>query len=366
MSVLGDRLSRAPSQPREWAQARSAGIEAALPEGNSEKLSGNRTIVTIWSIHYLRAITALGVVIFHSLDDTGWSFTFGAGGIHLFFAISGFLMLSIAQGRPRTAGAFLKDRIVRIVPLYWIATLVAVFSTFWFPGYFWQATRAPLIVAKSLLFIPQIGPEGGVYPVLYQGWTLQYEMFFYAIFSFCLLLPRAARIPIISGILISLAVAGIALEPTDPLLKTYTDPMCLDFLAGVWAAGLVRIRLSPRTALGLSVFGWLTFVAAYTFEEDLSFWSDLIIPLATGSIVLGMVMLERAGRMVQWPWLRFTGESSYSIYLFQTVGFALVATFLPAMSALLQVMTYTGAALTVGILTFLFIERPTLKLIKGR
>ena len=340
--------------------------EAISPPGIAQAGPAERTATTIWSIHYLRAIAALGVVIFHCLDDTGWDFTFGAGGIHLFFAISGFLMWSIAEGRQRTPGAFLKDRIVRIVPLYWIATLVAVLSTYWFPGYFWQATREPLIVAKSLLFIPQIGPEGGVYPVLYQGWTLQYEMSFYAIFSACLLFPRAARIPIISALLIALAVTGIMLEPTEPLLKTYTDPICLDFLAGVWAAGLIRFGLSVRAALALTVAGWLAFIAAYNFEEALSFWSDLIIPLATGSIVLGMVMIERAGRMVRWPWLRVTGEASYSIYLFQTLGFALVATFLPAMPALVQAIVYSVAALAVGFLVFKLVERPMLRMMKRR
>lgn len=362
----GDILSRVPTQRWSWAQTRLDRIGASWRGGRSEKAQGERTAVTIWSIHYLRAVAALGVVIFHCLDNTGWSFTFGAGGIHLFFTISGFLMWSIAEGRSRSPGAFLKDRIVRIVPLYWIATLVAVLSTFYIPGYFWQATREPLTVAKSLFFIPQIGHEGGIYPVLYQGWTLQYEIFFYAVFSVCLLFPRALRIPILSAIFIALVVAGIVLAPTDPVLGTYTNPICLEFLAGVWAARLSRHPLRPRTALALYVAGWVSFIAAYNLEKDLSFLSDLVIPLSTGSIVLGMVMLERSGRMVHWRWLRFTGEASYSIYLFQTLGFAIVATLFPNISAVLQVITYTAGALAIGALAFMYVERPTIKLMKGR
>ena len=359
-------MPRVPVQRWGRERTRLDRIEAASPGDRSEKVQGERTAVTIWSIHYLRAVAALGVVIFHCLDGTGWSFTFGAGGIHLFFTISGFLMWSIAEGRPRTPRAFLKDRIVRIVPLYWIATFVAVLSTFLFPGYFWQATREPLIVAKSLFFIPQIGLEGGIYPVLYQGWTLQYEMFFYAVFTICLLFPRALRIPILSTILITLVVAGIGLAPTGPVLRTYTDPICIEFLAGVLVARLACFPLRPRTALALSVVGWVTFIGSYKFEKALYFWSDLIIPLSTGSIVLGMVMLERSGRMVHWRWLRFTGEASYSIYLFQTLGFAIAATLFPDMPALVQVIIYTAAALAMGVLTFMFIERPMIKLMKGR
>lgn len=329
-------------------------------------MPGQQAATTIWSIHYLRAVAALGVVIFHCLDDTGWQFTFGAAGIHLFFTISGFLMWSIAVGRPRSPGAFLKDRIVRIVPLYWIATAVAVLSTYAIPGYFWQATREPLIVARSLFFIPQIGIEGGIFPVLYQGWTLQYEMFFYVLFSMCLFLPKAARIPLLSAVLISLSIAGIVFAPKGPLLGTYTNPISLEFLAGVLAARLTRFQLSPRNALALTVAGWAMFIAAYNFETELSFWSSFVLPLSTGSIVLGMVMLERSGRMVYWRWLRFTGEASYSIYLFQTLGFAVVATLFPSLPALPQVMAYSVAALATGVLTFMYVERPTIKLMKGR
>ena len=362
--MLGGMPWRVPAQRWGSVRSRLSGVDAASPGVNADRAQGERAVATIWSIHYLRAIAALGVVIFHCLDDTGWTFTFGAGGIHLFFTISGFLMWSISESRPRSPGAFLKDRIARIMPLYWIATFVAVLSTFYIPGYFWQATREPLIVAKSLFFFPQIGHEGGIYPVLYQGWTLQYEMFFYAIFSVCLLFPRAGRIPVLCAIFMILVGAGIKLSPTGPLLKTYTDPICLEFLAGVLAARLTYLAMRPEIALALTAAGWVTFVAAYNFEIDLSYLSDLIIPLSTGSIVLGMVMLERSGRMVHWRWLRFTGEASYSIYLFQTLGFAIVATLLPELPALLQVFAYSAAALAIGVLAFMFIERPTTNLMK--
>lgn len=50
------------------------------------------------------------------------------GGVDIFFVISGFVMVSSTSGRSVSPGRFLTQRIQRIVPLYWIATLVVMFQ----------------------------------------------------------------------------------------------------------------------------------------------------------------------------------------------------------------------------------------------
>jgi exopolysaccharide production protein ExoZ len=105
------------------------GKELALADTRDYVPTGGTQLSTIWSLHYLRAVAALGVVVFHALSDTGWDFHLGAAGIHLFFTLSGFMMWSIAgQGTTRPL-SFLSGRVRRIVPMYWIATGVAVCST---------------------------------------------------------------------------------------------------------------------------------------------------------------------------------------------------------------------------------------------
>ena len=76
---------------------------------------------TLWSIQYLRALAALGVIVFHALDGTGEDFEFGAIGIHLFFVISGFLMWTTTCNRDADIGHFVESRLKRIVPIYWIS-----------------------------------------------------------------------------------------------------------------------------------------------------------------------------------------------------------------------------------------------------
>ncbi len=80
----------------------------------------------IASIQYLRGAAAIAVVIFHQFQGRAYGlFDLGKYGVDLFFVISGFLMVAMTESRETTPIGFLKDRIVRIVPLYWTATLVA-------------------------------------------------------------------------------------------------------------------------------------------------------------------------------------------------------------------------------------------------
>src|SRR3712207_3507791 len=55
--------------------------------------------------------------------DSGW----GATGVDIFFVISGFIMwVTSARRRGLTGAQFMKNRIVRIVPLYWMISLFVV------------------------------------------------------------------------------------------------------------------------------------------------------------------------------------------------------------------------------------------------
>jgi peptidoglycan/LPS O-acetylase OafA/YrhL len=80
------------------------------------------------------------VVIFHAIDSWGqhvvgrhgheiWSN--GGTGVDIFFVISGLVMVLAAgrlAGSPAAGRIFLRQRITRIVPLYWIMTSVKLAS----------------------------------------------------------------------------------------------------------------------------------------------------------------------------------------------------------------------------------------------
>ena len=93
------------------------------------------------NIQVLRGLAALAVVVFHAreeIEDVGIettlpSFLPGAFGVDIFFVISGFVMVyACAQhfGDARSILPFLRKRVIRIVPLYWMITVL--FAAFFF------------------------------------------------------------------------------------------------------------------------------------------------------------------------------------------------------------------------------------------
>jgi exopolysaccharide production protein ExoZ len=309
-------------------------------------------------MHYLRAVAALGVVLFHCLGDAGLDFNLGAAGIHLFFTLSGFMMWSIAGEREIRPGPFLLGRIRRIVPLYWIATAVAVASTYVVPGFFYQATRQVPIILKSLFFIPQIGVDGGMFPVLFQGWTLQYEMFFYVLFALCLLAPVRIRLRLLCAVFVGLAAIGMIFKPSSPLLHTYTDPICLEFLAGALIARFGWRIASPRLALWVAIGGGLAFGLSDHYEPALGYAAPLILAATASALIVGLLSLERAGRMPHDRFLLLLGEASFAIYLFQDVGFALASPVMETANPLARALVYALSAAVTGVLTHLALEKP--------
>ncbi|MEY9103377.1 peptidoglycan/LPS O-acetylase OafA/YrhL [Sinorhizobium fredii] len=174
---------------------------------------------TIRTIQYLRAAAALAVVVFHAAEKTGHDFAVGAAGVDVFFVISGFIMWVISDRRPLTPAKFIWDRIRRIVPIYWFATAVMIAGAL--AGLFPNLALTLDHVLASLFFIPFRSPSSGeIWPLLVQGWTLNFEMLFYAVFAASLLLPRHWRLPAIAGLFVALVTIGWVAPLEDALSLT--------------------------------------------------------------------------------------------------------------------------------------------------
>ncbi len=136
------------------------------------------------SIQTLRALAALSVLFYH---ESSTKFTVGAVGVDIFFVISGFIMGTI--GYRETPLDFMMKRIIRIVPLYWLVT-AAVCLVSLIPGVFHQFSCDLPSLLQSLFFIPYVNQAGHIEPLMVPGWTLNYEMFFYAVFAVGLAIRR--------------------------------------------------------------------------------------------------------------------------------------------------------------------------------
>ena len=122
-------------------------------------LATARAAPTILNIQVLRGIAALLVVYFHlqpvvhSAYGGNHVWKFGLAGVDIFFVISGFVMFYANRTQPASISRFLAGRVLRVMPLYWCATLliVALFAIGLRPNgvHYLDAE----IVAKSLFLI---------------------------------------------------------------------------------------------------------------------------------------------------------------------------------------------------------------------
>lgn len=334
----------------------------------------------ILSIQYLRAVAACMVVAVHlhpqleRMGYVGYWPHWMAGGVDIFFVLSGFLMWVTTSGRSVSTTEFYRRRIVRIVPMYWVLTTVPVTLLILAPQLL-QTTQLGIWNAiASYLFVFSSNPAGLVEPVLTVGWTLNFEMLFYLIFGLALWMPVRWRFMAVSGALGCLMLAGIASPEKGTVWAAYTSSIMLEFLLGM-ALGWWQLHpsrpVNARTGMLMIVGGF----AAMAISQSL--FPTLPRILAGGlpalAIMAGALIIERSGKIVRVGWWHLLGNASYSIYLSHPVtlsgwsqGWRRLGLEKLPNGGLLFSLTGTAVALMVGVGIYLLIEKPMLRLFQRR
>ncbi|RAZ89335.1 acyltransferase [Mesorhizobium hawassense] len=267
-------------------------------------------------MQYLRALAACAVVFFHVSEQFGGPFDVGAAGVDIFFVISGFIMWVTTAGRPADPWRFMSRRITRIVPLYWIVTLLTAAGVLIKPQFFYGHFLSAANFAGSLFFVPVL-QDDALHPVVIQGWTLCYEMMFYVVFSLVLFLGERWRFGVLVGALVAIVVLHFAFPPGRA--RAFTDPVVLEFAAGVvvgrwWLQGA---RLPFGAALAMAGAGFLMLAASPLVEADMP--RVLCWGLPATLIVASAVFAEQARPFRPAALPSFLGDASYSIYLWHVV-----------------------------------------------
>lgn len=318
----------------------------------------------IANLQHLRAFAAINVVIFHIIvSATGYQQSlpwfrllqdWGQNGVDIFFVISGFIMLHTQLRQPKTAVAFIRQRLIRIVPLYWLLTLLVVLLLWLVPTLFRQLNLQADWVLASFLFSAQW--LTGLYPVLFVGWTLEWEMLFYLLFGCALALNAGPLLwPILSVVLA--AVAALT-----------GQWMLLEFVFGMLAAWLYHsYRLSAVAGLWLLLSGVvLLLLSLIPVVQVLPLHRTLSWGLPAFLLVLGAVLAPA----YQQAWLQRLGDASYSIYLLQILTipacYKISVSLLPQGHPLLFAAASLGLTLLAALLCYRYLEQPMLQWLRRR
>ena len=282
-----------------------------------------------------RALAAIFVLLFHLggaiaagkyFGFTAFEipFSFGSAGVEFFFVLSGFIILTAHRCdifSPDKLASYIKKRLIRIYPTYWIIFLGVYFLAISSNTLRNSVPHDLFILLKSLLLIPQdknvVGGCGA--PVIIVAWTLQYEMFFYCFFIFMIL---SRWLSVIAGFVVLYIYINYSgnLSPSYLLAFVSKDYILL-FAMGM---GISAICASKKAVIDNPMFYLSTGVVLFLFIaldtvlqlQLLCGQITILYGVASSMIIFGLVQLEDAGHVIGGNrWLQLLGDSSYALYL---------------------------------------------------
>lgn len=359
----------------------------------------------ITNLQVLRALAALAVVFYHTRFQIGGVST-DFFGVSVFFVISGFIMTHISRS---STDLFLTKRLVRIVPLYWIVTLIFLFwnnlgianPLYTFPLFFdwlknnpsrllmWFSENSGLeraelqsMLLKSLLFVPYKNHAGDMHPILGVGWTLNLEMFFYLLFAATLRISQRWGPLLVVLVLVAVKLVAIRFDDELGILDFYSSPYTFCFILGVgvfYAWRCIDARIVDWSKLQLVLFAAIFSVAYLAFcLQVFNFWpvgSPLhlgIAFLASGVIVALALAMHSAGLRCNFRMLLILGNASYALYLTHPIVVETMGNlgqrwaWLDISKSAPGMFTTLVAAMAVSVVVFKWVEQPMLGVLRRR
>ncbi|EOK5708811.1 acyltransferase family protein [Vibrio parahaemolyticus] len=328
----------------------------------------------IKSLEFLRITAAIFVVLCHLPDFSGInifkSSPFnGAIGVDIFFIISG-VVIGITASKSflkREWKPFLIKRIFRVFPLYILVTIAYIIATGSISSY---STEDLLL---SIFLFPTYS-EGSVSdPIVYLGWTLRFEMFFYIATAISIRFNNVRSI--LSFILLSAIVSNYFWG------FYFGELIILEFLIG-FMIGTNMDRVEKASSN-------ITLSSKYLF---LIFSISVLMVLSTGSDSINTGAIPRMSidfhgfvinRAIIWGWssalfvvsvlllenqlkwkLAFLGKYTYSVYLLQVIAIPLSNAIYPFENGVQSLFMLIIVLSGMSYVSFHFIEAPINRIAK--
>ena len=285
------------------------------------------------SIQFLRGFAALAVVVHHTggyvkryfeptllFED---KFSIGFAGVDLFFVISGFIIHFTSKNylnNPSKLKEYLKKRLIRVYPIYWIITTILFISSWLIVeildknifsiGY----PNTLIAYIQTYLLLPL---HFAINPVT---WTLSYELFFYLCFAILII---SKRLWIIPALILAVSFYNIFIdvpEIVEVKLNYFNfifSGYNFEFMFGFLIYPLYeKIKLSNIISVILLIIS-ISIIALFGYDigDYDSYKRVLTFGLPSGLILLSLLNLEN-NNAISFPKITLTlGDASYALYL---------------------------------------------------
>ncbi len=283
----------------------------------------------IASIQFLRFIAATLVVMFHTAVALEKYFTgslphallsnavLGASGVHIFFVISGFIMVYTSFDTMNDSfdpKRFAFRRFIRIYPIY---ILYSLFYLYFYFAFGVGKDLSPIQFGGSLLLLP-----GYSSLIIGPGWTLSYEVYFYLCFGIAMMLGLRRGLGALTLFFVMAIAAGLVFGTSSAAIHVFTSSLLIEFLFGAWIGYLTlssSLRVGNSTANAMLVASGAGFLAGPMFGFS-HLPSALTWGVPSALLVGGLVFREKNGSIpIFIRRCSFLGDSSYSLYLLHVV-----------------------------------------------
>jgi exopolysaccharide production protein ExoZ len=288
----------------------------------------DRTVKRSQNVQILRFVAAAMVLCTHitfyiheRIDKTFSVWEAGGAGVPIFFAISGYIMFvttARSGSKSQSPWSFLKRRIARVLPLYWLLTTLKIGIALLMPALVLHNHPGLLSSIGSYLLIPMLDNRGQIFLVHGVGWTLLHEMFFYYLFAFALAL-RVSPLSFCASVIVLLSLVGNFTGNSSALEQVVCNKINLMFVIGMATASWLK---QPSGSEGFKSAGFFWFACAVFLTTILGEG----LSAAFGAFSITIVLIAAFLCFLQIPIFRTLrsvlaglGNSSYSLYMIHPI-----------------------------------------------
>lgn len=336
-------------------------------------------------IQMLRGFAAIFVMLYHAtkhykskeLIFLNGFFNHGFFGVDIFFVLSGFVIYYSSQEYLKSGNyrSYLKKRLIRIYPSFWLFLLLPLTLVFFlFPQFITDQSAFKINNYPKVLLLIFNHPE-----ISQVTWTLSFELYFYLLF-FIIIINK--KLKYLVGIILILALLNLIYTDLFSLIyfkKYLFSPLILEFFLGT----LIALILEKVNKNNKMLFGFTFFLSLFLFvlidflasNNSISISKHnrvLSYGIASFLLILSLVLLEKFNVIKSIKTLIIIGDSSYVVYLIHSIILSFFDTKLILSGKLIIVNNQTTTVLVCGFILILSvflhkkIEKPMLRFLNKK